>query len=138
MIGDVAARHLGVEPLPYIALAASAPPGDLVRAQRTATSHRLVETQLVANTDHDAAVASRKLPKKPADQCVERLLIDRHCPLHLCRSAPCALKPKSGCRLALETGSARLANDGSFVPGRPPMPGTTRPLHVSLDRKSVV
>src|SRR5690606_23383469 len=78
MIVDVAAGDLRVEPLPHIALRTAAAARHLMRAERPGARHGLVESELVAEGDHDAPASGRYLAKQSSVQLFKLLLIDCH------------------------------------------------------------
>src|SRR5262245_51601108 len=130
--GDVAARHLGVEPLAHIALGASGPARDFRGTQRTRAGRGPIESQFVADADHDAAIACRQVGEELLDQGAKFFLINCHNNyLHISSRATAR---RAGWKLPV---SARVCESGIsqhrfFHATSAEMKGTTRPYHASI------
>src|SRR5690606_28086221 len=117
VIDDIAAGHLGVEPLADIALGTAGPPRDFPGTRRACAGHAFVETELVADADHDAAIAGGQVAEKLRDEVGEHLLIDGHVDYLriMFRTTACRCEDGDGSSRDLFPSAVR-AMTGSFVP----------------------
>jgi hypothetical protein len=76
VVVDVAAGDLRVQPLSHVALGAPGARRELPGAERAGPRHRLVEAELAAQADHDAAVGARQVVDGAHDERIQLRCID--------------------------------------------------------------
>ena len=78
VVGDVAARGIGVEPLTNVALGGAGLRRELRRCQRLGVGQGLVQPQLFTDHRQDSLIRAAVVDNCPSEQLIESCFVDRH------------------------------------------------------------